>query len=558
MAALGAAQGLALWWVADLWPEDRNGMAPLTAAIWAIVSSGFVLHFAPGDRSLRRLLALAGAIGLAFGAVALWVAGQLPTEPSESQGDGARIWSWALASAAALFVLGPFLQIHLETRRLRFPYADLYRWSWRNFFVFALGAAVALVFWLVLKLWGALFGLLGIGVFEDAFGSWLFAAPATGAAFAYGLVVARERGPVLDALIGITQALFRALLSLVSLVSLAFLASLPVTGLAPLFATSSAATLLIGWLAVHILLFNAVYLDGASAPPHAPALLRLFEAGALALPVFGGIACYAVGLRIAQYGLTPDRCWAAVSAAILSGYGVGYAFAVATRGAPWLPAVRGVNVVMSVVVIALAFALHTPLADPLRLSLSSQLARLEDGRVRPAEFDFKTLRFGLGQQGLAALDRLAGSALNEEVRSRARLALGASSRWDEPRDPNARPELFTIVPQARAWPEGLLDRLHTEAGDQNWAQFCVRCYVVSADLDGDGSAEEIVVPPHQGFMVAYARDPESKAWIRVARAEHKYLSDDEVEALVRGEFETAPAALRDLRVGERRISFRRE
>jgi hypothetical protein len=272
--------------------------------------------------------------------------------------------------------------------------------------------------------------------------------------------------------------------------------------------------------------------------------------------VFGGIACYAVGLRVAQYGLTPARCWAAVSAAILSCYGLGYAFAVARRGAPWLPRVRGVNVAMSLVVIALAFALHTPLADPLRLSLSSQLARLADGRVSPQEFDFKMLRYELGQQGLAALDRLAGTAESEEVRSRALLALGAEGRWDEPREPAGQPELFLIVPPERAWPDGLLARLDTEVPP--WGQSCVRCYVVAADLDGDGIDEEIIVPAHQGFMVAYARDPGAGTWRRVARAELEYLSDDEIEELARGTHAMAPAEFRDLLVAGRRITFRAE
>lgn len=447
LAALGAAQGLALWQVHERWPAEQ--VEPLlVAAIWAVVASGLVLHLARTGAQRLRLVLLASAVGLAFGAVAWWVAAQLPETTSQAAGDASRVWTWSLASWVALFVLGPFVQIQQATRRWTFPYAELYRLSWRNFFVVVLGAAVTAVLWVVLALWGALFDLIGIEFFRQLFtGEPAFAYPATGAAFAYGLCVARERLAILDALVVITQALFRALLALVATVSLVFLASLPVTGLAPLFGTNSASALLIAWLAVGILLFNAVYLDGARPPLQGVWLRRLAEAGALAMPALGTLALYALGLRIAQYGLTPERCWAVAAAAVLSCYGFGYAYAVLRRGEPWLLAVRSVNVAMALVVIALAFALHTPLGDPLDISLRNQLARLEDGRASWEEFDFRALRFQLGERGLTALRRLGQRAPTGAARERVVFALETKSPWEEERPVEST---FALLPPGRA------------------------------------------------------------------------------------------------------------
>jgi hypothetical protein len=181
LAALGAAQGLALWQVHARWPEEQ--VEPLlVAAIWAVVASGLVLHLARTGARRLRLALLASAVGLAFGAFAWWVAAQLPATTSRAAGDASRVWTWSLASWVALFVLGPSLQIHQATRRWRFPHAGLYRSSWRNLFVVVLGGAVTAVLRVVLALWGALFDLIGIEFFRQLFTEEpAFAYPATGA-----------------------------------------------------------------------------------------------------------------------------------------------------------------------------------------------------------------------------------------------------------------------------------------------------------------------------------------------------------------------------------------
>ena len=68
---------------------------------------------------------------------------------------------------------------------------------------------------------------------------------------------------------------------------------------------------------------------------------------------------------------------------MFSVYAWGYALAVLWRSGAWLGRVRTVNVVVAWLWIGLAFATHSPLLDPLRLSLANQLSRLASGRGPP-------------------------------------------------------------------------------------------------------------------------------------------------------------------------------
>lgn len=74
----------------------------------------------------------------------------------------------------------------------------------------------------------------------------------------------------------------------------------------------------------------------------------------------------------------------------------------------------------------MAFKL-TPIADPARISVNSQVARLTSGKLAPAKFDYQFLRFDAGHYGRQALAALTHSR-NVDVASRARLALAEKSR----------------------------------------------------------------------------------------------------------------------------------
>src|SRR5690348_7105618 len=199
----------------------------------------------------------------------------------------------------------------------------------------------------------------------------------------------------------LVHVLLSWLLPLMALFVAGFLASLPFTGLAPLWATRFATGLLLTTSAALVVLINAVHQDGQQehAPPR---VLRLAASlAALMLVPLMVIAAYALGLRVAQHGWTTDRIIAAASLVVAGCYALGYAWA-ALRPGRWLERIEICNVVAAFVTLAALLALFTPIADPARLSVASQVARLESGAVAPDKFDFAYLRFDGARYGKAA------------------------------------------------------------------------------------------------------------------------------------------------------------
>lgn len=499
LTAVGVLQGLALWLLRERWPVAQPGLAAAVAWLVFVIASALVIHFAWTGRDTGRLLALATVTGLVFAAVGGWVGLQLPAAGAPAFGDDTRVRWWAVAAPAALYTLGPFLQVFQATGTRRFPYPRLYLHAWNNFFIGVLGAIFTVALWIVLKLWGELFALLGIHWFAQLFGRHFVQHVTTGAALGYGLALGRESQQVIASLRGLTQLLLRVLLPLLAAVTLAFLATIAATGLTELYATRKASFILLSWVAGYLVIFNAVYQDGAGERPYPMAVRRVVEAAALAMPVMAALGIHALWLRIDQYGLTPERMWGMVGGVVLGLYALGYATAVPFQGARWMPGVARVNVTLALVVVATALAMHTPLLDPLAWSAASQARRLTRGEVSATDFDYGFLRFHLGRSGDAVLERLrdTGSGSDAElVRDRvaAVLATKKESAWDTRLSTSAQGERFERHPAGAPWPAGLLAAIEHQ---DNWlidrCGAVVNCLVFDADVDADGVPEAVLV-----------------------------------------------------------------
>jgi hypothetical protein len=194
------------------------------------------------------------------------------------------------------------------------------------------------------------------------------------------------------------------LLPMMALIVIAFLMALLFTGFEPLWNTRNATVILLVAAAALVLLINTAYQDGYSE--HPVRILRY--AGALAiitlLPLVG-IATYALSLRIGQYGWTPERIIALACAVVAACYALGYAVAVLASH-PWLKWLEVTNVFTAFVILGVLLALFSPIADPARISVADQVARLEAGKISLEQFDFAFLRFQSGRFGLDALERL--------------------------------------------------------------------------------------------------------------------------------------------------------
>lgn len=202
-------------------------------------------------------------------------------------------------------------------------------------------------------------------------------------------------------------------------------------------------------------------------------------------------AAFGVFARIVQHGLTPARVVALTGVVIVTLYAVGYGVAAFWRG-PWLARLGEANVYAAYVVCGLLFLLLTPAADPARLSVADQLARLERGAVAPEEFDYGLLARGSGRWGREALERLASASGDPRADAVAELAAAAREQAPavlSPEEHRALLRQVEVIGEGPPPPDAALDALQ----DHNWCQPVTRCAFGWADLSGDPAPELVVI-----------------------------------------------------------------
>jgi hypothetical protein len=395
--ATGLVQGLLLY---GLWQADKSKVWPATqrelyAAFLMIVL--FVPFVGLAGISALRLRTLAvwkavtALVAGGLGAYGVWSG-----DPAAKGVDGLGPHTF-LAIAALVFIGHHLVQpADLERRRIaRYPtYFDV---TWKHGVQAVLSLGFTGAFWLLLFLAAALFKLIGV----DAIGTLIrrewFIFPASAVMFAAAVQLTDVRANLVRGVRTVALTLLAWLLPLMALIAAAFLLTLPFTGLEPLWRTKSATVILLVADAFLILLTNAAYQDGTETTA---VVLKWAArlAGVLLVPITG-LAAYGLSLRIGQYGLSPDRIIAAACVLVAAGYAVGYVIAAVRPGA-WMKALEATTIAMAFVVIVVLLALFTPIADPRRLSVEDQVSRLEKGRVKAADFDFRFLRFDAGRYGV--------------------------------------------------------------------------------------------------------------------------------------------------------------
>jgi hypothetical protein len=557
LAGVGAAQGVAFWLLIENWPKGRAVGALFAGLLTFLSVATVVSHFAWTGRSYGRLLALACGTAGVYAAVAFWVGGQIPSAGDAFQGDDQRAFTWIVASLTTLYVLGPFLQIYQASGRRRFPYQALFLHSWNNFFVALVGLLFLGSLWAVLGLWAALFDLVEIDFFSELFCEELFVYTVSGGAAGLGIGLGRESQRVIETLRGITLAVFRILLPLTSFVALLFIATLPFTGLDPLWGTGHASPILLSWISLTVLFLNAVYQDG-SGPPYPRVLARLVEASVVSMVLYATISLYGTRLRIGQHGLTPPRFYALLFGVILGLYAIGYAAAVLRRSPGWLAGIPRVNLVMALTLVALGLLLHTPVLDPLFWSARSQFTRLAEGRTRASDFDYGYLHFRLGRAGaarLAALEALEDHPEIASIREGIRAAREAASyfEWQRLHGPEIRPEDLTVYPPGTQWPGGLFDAIRRDSSaDLRGCHEGDGCAVLPLNLDGKAGDEYAVLLGTTGSaqLLVFLRD-ELGAWRLLGEYQPADVTEEPDPATIRdairqSRIETRPSLYPDL------------
>jgi len=506
---IGLMQGLLLYLLyregdSQAWPSGQ----PMVFAALALVLFFVPLIVIAGAGNLRAFTLWFWAFGAAvllagLGAYDRWRL-WLPDLPKPAHGNGlvpGDLPSAGLfiSAAAILFIAHTLIAAGDAERKPIARYRSYFDTAWKLGLQLALAGCFVGVFWGVLELGASLFELIKLPVLRDLIEKPWFAIPATALAAAAALHLTDVRAGLVAGIRVVTLALLSWLLPLATLVIAAFLVSILFTGFAPLWQTRTAAALLLSAAAVLVILINTAWQNGEGehVPPF---LVRLGGSiAAVALVPLVAIAAYALALRVGQHGWSEERIVAAAAVVIAACYALGYAaaaFSGSVLRAHWLRGIAPVNMAAAFVTILVLIALHSPVADPMRIAVSSQVARLDSGKVAADKFDYGYLRWDGGRFGHDALVKMAGKP--GSIGDKAKEALAATARVVGERLGAVEiAAQITLYPKDQLLPPSLLYQdWRTER--QVYTPPClaygrVHCDAFVADMNGDGRNEYLFV-----------------------------------------------------------------
>jgi hypothetical protein len=291
------------------------------------------------------------------------------------------------------------------------------------------------------------------------------------------------------------------------------------------------------------------------ASPYPVSFDAALRFGMLALPVLASIAMVGIYQRVAQYGLTVERCWAIVATLMLTGFALGYAAQVLFKGHRWRHGLAQVNTVMGICLIAILVLAASPALDFRKLSTSSQLARLDSGAVAIDDFDFRYLR-QLARPGHLAIkslrekyagDQSVTALMDQQLASYELLAdVPQQSIWDNvvyrPAELGVPDEVRELISQMPFYPAG-------------------KVYLIQVDLNGDGDDYALLypLPGRPGFSGTLFTLVENR-WQRFSlqAINDVVLDASEVSAVLENsEVKVVPAEFQALSVGGVRLQVQR-
>lgn len=559
LSLAGLAAGLAAWALTDILPDrldDARWLMTLSGAAASFFGS-LLLSLGP----LRAGTALLAAMAIALPVTALFWGASLQFGPVAPFID-----SGLPVLALILLVV---LSLPFAIAALRFDldptnYAALYETAWSLVTRTIAAAAFLALFWGAAFLGDVLLKLVQIDGIERA----LDVAPVpfalTGLAGGLALAVAHRMSGVIgpDVLI----QLLRMLLPLVAAVTAIFLGALALRGaggLDRLFGEVSAAAAIMAMGFGATALIAAAVERGGLRAVQSGAMRGVVAALALMLPVLGLLAAFAIRVRVAQYGWTPERLAAAMVAAILCGYGATHAVAVLARR-DWMQRIRQGNVAMAAIAILAAALWLNPVIGPYDIAARSLEARLRSDAGSASARDLDLLANDYGRAGQAALDRIAETAA-PDLRRRV-----ANLRSDVPPaspDDEARPALvadlrraIALRPEGAAFPETafqamsvpLLRRLAT-ACTRSTPGGAKGCVALVADLLPTAAGDEVLVfyITDRNDISILARSADSGIALTLQAAARDWPDDPAlIDALLAGDATLGPLPVNALSLGD--------
>ncbi len=549
MLTIAVVQGLLLFALyrafdTDTWPSE----SPLWSfPLWTLIIAVPLLLLLSLDRgNAHRVSKMVAGVAVVLALLAVYTGWQ-----AEPYGEFP-VYGLSLAFIFSITLACFKTLMYLQQRANQVPltYQVLFSNSWRNFLVTALSALFVLIFWLILMLWGALFKVIEIDFFHELFTEDWFIFPVLGFAFGLGVIIFRDLTRVIDNITKLLHGLVKLLLPLIIAVAIIFLGALPFVGLDALWSTRSGTALLLWLLAIILFFSNAVYQDGRERNPYSPVIHRLIFIGLCVMPVISALSFYGLVLRLNQYGWSVERCWAFVVWLILSLLAVGYVTGIVRRRAAWTTDRARVNTAMGLVVLALMLLANSPLLDFRKISLNSQLNRVESGEIELKDFDFWYARNRLARPGYLAfkeiraeigdsdpeLLRMVNNPVNKNWRHGMR---GAEEMWAAML---YRPEPFDV-------PQSLKSIIDVSYVVRNWGD----PVMFQVDLDDDGQSEYLLLElAEYGIMHSKFYYLTEKGWQigNFYQGQWLHFSEEARDAIKNSEIEVVDPRFKDLKIGD--------
>ncbi|MBP2160733.1 MULTISPECIES: DUF4153 domain-containing protein [Asticcacaulis] len=548
--AIGLVFGLGLAWLTDKPGAARmENWHPETWRIAATSTLGLgAFIFWAGAGAMRRLsLAVWGVVALALIAFISW---------SHAAGDA----SYAAFFSQSSFLIYPFLFIAHElvssgdqARKIIAPYPTYFDEAWKRGVQLALAILFTALFWAILWLGAALLGFIGFNWLRDLLSESYFGWPMTGLAFAAAVHLGDVQPKLMAGFRALVLGVLSWLLPVITLIGVVFAASLCVSGLEPLWKTKAATASLLAACVALVLLINAAYQQGDEERPVHVIIKWSARLACGLMLVFSALAAFSLGLRIQQYGLTPERVLAGVGVIIALAYGASYTVAALWPKGRWLNLLEPINIGLAFIKAALLLAVLTPVANPNRLSVESQVARVQSGKVTTDRFDWQLLRFNTGAYGRDALKKLTTSGKTGAIRD---AALTASRLKDDDRyasaavdvtQKKADPKQFTVVfPQGAAMPEGFFAQAYGPyvlpdcATEKTATPSCSAAFI---DMSRDGQPEMLILDDFEATV--FVRD--QNGWHKTGTLN---LSPDQARDFKAGKLKPQTPEFDDLKVGD--------
>lgn len=563
LGAVGAFAGLCLWLLVDVLADRMDDTPRLFLFLVCYYGVFFTSLLALiGPMRLPRAALFSAALAVVVALLLIWAS--LRFEDVKQFINTPRPFA-----AAALLALVPLpFAISRAREGAWASYPALFGHSWDIVVRYAAGWVFVGVVWGVVMLSDALLQLVGIKIIEQLLDIEVIPYLLTGLTLGVALAVVNELSDYVSPYL--VLRLLRLLLPAVLGVVAVFLLALPFRGLSHLFGTlSAAATLMAMAIGATTLVTTALDADGENAV-QSPAMRGMVQLLALLLPALGGLAFWAIWLRVNQYGWTPDRLAAALLALLVLAYGAAYAVAVILRRG-WARRIRAANVVLALVVMAAAAAWLTPLINPQRLSTNSQIARFAAGKVDAETLDLWSIGREWGRAGRAGLARLeamqdapdadvltARIAAVKEARSRYALDRQAG---DSDAKLQALADAVRVLPEGATLPEAFLKGMTSWRRDQLTAG-CARatpagnpgCIALRIDVFPDYPGDEVIIAvlvganrvALRGYSSGLSEGVVKRRMVKLKGGEGLSLTPADLDALFAGNFSIVPTTVRTL------------